>query len=63
MNFPHNFLSNTPTAAHFDLLSSPIKHAERTANGPTSDFNIIEETSKTFRRFEKIEIDEYDASY
>ena len=55
---PHNFLPNTPTAAHVDLLSSPVSHAEPTANGSTLDFNIIEETSKTFRRFEIIETDD-----
>ena len=38
-------------------MSSPINHTEPTANGPTPDFNIIEETSKTFRRFKSIEID------
>ena len=54
----HNFLLNIPTAAHVDLLSSPICYTEPTANEPTPDFNNIEETSKTFRRFERIEIDD-----
>ena len=55
LNLSHTFLPNTPTAAHIDLLSSPISHTKPTANRPTSDFNIIEKTS--FRRFEIIEID------
>ena len=54
----HNFLPNIPTAAHVDLLSAPICYTEPTANEPTPDFNDIEETSKTFRRFERIEIDD-----
>ena len=58
LNLSRNFLPNTPTAAHADLLSLPISHTEPTANGPTLDFNIIEETSKTFRRFKRIKIDE-----
>ena len=57
LNLSHNFLPNTPTAVHVDLSSSPISHTEPTANGPTPDFNIVEETSKTFRRFERIEMD------
>ena len=40
----------------YPVLSSPISHTEATANGPTSDLKIIEEISKTFRRFESIEI-------
>ena len=57
LNLSHNFLPNTPSATHVELLSSPISHTEHTANEPTPDFNIIEETFKTFRRFESIEID------
>ena len=52
------FLSNTPTATHVNLLSSPISHTEPTANGPSPDFNIVKETSKTFRKFGRIEIDD-----
>ena len=58
MNLSHNLSPNTSSAAHVDLLPSPISHTELTANGPTQDVNIIEETSKTFRRFERIEIDD-----
>ena len=57
LNYSHNFLPNTPTATHVDLLSSPMSYTKPTANRPTPDFNIIEETSKTFRRFVRIEID------
>ena len=58
LNLSHNFLPKTFTAAHVNLLSSPKGHIEPIANGPTPDFNIIEETSKTFRRFERIEIED-----
>ena len=58
MNLSHNFYPTHPSDAHVDLLSSPISHREPTANGPTSDFNTVEETSKTFRRIERIEIDD-----
>ena len=58
LNLSHNFLPNKPSAAHVELLSSPISPTEPVANGPTPDFNIIEETSKTLRRFERIEIDD-----
>ena len=34
LNLSHKVLPNTPTAAHVDLLSSPISHTESTANGP-----------------------------
>ena len=51
LTLSHNFLPTTPTAAHVDLLSSPISHTEPIAIWPTLDFNIIEETAKTFRRF------------
>ena len=57
LNLFHNVLPNTPNASHVKLLSSPISHTEPTANGPAPDVKIIEETSKTFRRFESIEID------
>ena len=46
LNLSHTFLPDTPTAAHVDFLSLPISHTEPTGNGPTPDFNIIEETSK-----------------
>ena len=58
LNLSHNVLPNTPSAAHVEWLSLLIRHTEPTANGPTPEFNIIEETSKTFRRFEKIEKDD-----
>ena len=58
LNLSHNFLRNTPNTVHVKLLSSLISHTEPTANGPTPGFNIIEEPSKTFRRFESIEIDD-----
>ena len=58
LNLSHTFLPDTPTAAHVDFLSLPISYTELTGNGPTPDFNIIEETSKTFRRLERIEIDD-----
>ena len=58
LNLYHNFLPNTPTAAHADPLYSPISHTEPTAAAPMPDSIIIEETSKTFRRFERIEIDD-----
>ena len=58
LNLYHNFLPKTPTAAHADPLSSPISHTEPTAGGTMPDSIIIEETSKTFRRFERIEIDD-----
>ena len=54
LNLPHNFLPNTPTAAHVDLLSSLISHTEPTANGPTPEFNIVEEISKTFFFFFRV---------
>ena len=57
LNLSHNE-PNTPSAAHVEWLSLLIRHTEPTANGPTPEFNIIEETSKTFRRFEKIEKDD-----
>ena len=47
LNLSHDFLPNTP-----------IGHTEPTTNGPTPDFNIIEETSKTFRIFERIKIED-----
>ena len=40
------------------LPNTPIGHTEPTTNGPTPDFNIIEETSKTFRIFERIKIED-----
>ena len=58
LNLSHNFLRNTSSAAHVEWLSLLIRHTEPTANGPTPECNIIEETSKTFRRFEKIEKDD-----
>ena len=58
MNLSHSLLPNTLKAAHVDLFSSPKSHAEPTANGPTQDFNVIGKTSKTFRRFDRIEIDD-----
>ena len=54
----HNFFPKTPKAAHMELLSSPTRHIEPTDNGPTPDFIITEETSKTFRRLESIELDD-----
>ena len=57
LNLTHNFFPKTPKAAHIELLSSLIRHIGPTANGPTPDVNITEETSKTFRRFESIELD------
>ena len=47
LNLSHDFLPNTL-----------IGHTEPTTNGPTPDFNIIEETSKTFRIFERIKIED-----
>ena len=58
LNFSHDFLSNTPTAAHVDPSSSLTSHPEPTANEPEPGFNIIVETPKSFRRFERIEIDD-----
>ena len=49
LNLSHKVLPNTPTAAHVDLLSSPISHTESTANGPIPDFNIIEEDLKELK--------------
>ena len=54
LNLSHNFLPNTPSTAHVELLSSPISHTEPTANGATPDLNIFEEISKPFKRFESI---------
>ena len=56
LNIFHAFLPNT--AARVDLLCSPTSHPEPIANGPTPDFNIIAETPKSFRRFERIETDD-----
>ena len=42
---------------HIDLLTSPSSDSELTDNAPTMDSNIIAETPKSFRRFERPERD------
>ena len=58
MDFLHDFIPNTPTVIHSDLLPSPTNHTEPTANVPTSDFNIVTEAPKSFRRFKRVAIED-----
>lgn len=58
MDFLHDFIPNTPTVIHNDLLPSPTNHTEPTANVPTPDFNIVTEAPKSFRRFKRVAIED-----
>ena len=57
-DFLHDFIPSTPTVIHNDLLPSPTNHTEPTANVPTSDFNIVTEAPKSFRRFKRVAIED-----
>ena len=55
LNFSHDFLPNTRTAAHADLLSLPTSHPEPTPNGLKPDFvALLQKLLKVFGDFSEL---------